>query len=256
MARRQDIQDATGAVGRLPGYGTLEAWGAGAPAASAAGFAKGCLYHDVTNALLYLNTGTTTSATWSLLGNSGGTLSSLTVTTGTVTTLTSTTATITTLNPTNIVRASQRYQVGRGGSAKAGTTAGWTVNAGNNLGTIATVAQSQTGSTLVIGLTGLRVGDTITGFSVYSSINSAGNTVTLDGDLRKITIAAGAAGTDASVGTMTQVSVTAATASTATKTGLTEVVTAGVAYYLLLTATTGATTTIELSQVEVIVTTG
>src|SRR5262245_30412198 len=87
-----------------------------------------------------------------------------TITSATITTLTSTTATITTINPTNIVRASQTYKIGRGGTAKAGTTAGWTVNAGNNLGTIGTVAQSQTNSTLVVAIPNLHVGDTITAF--------------------------------------------------------------------------------------------
>lgn len=137
---------------------------------------------------------------------------------------------------------------------KAGTTAGWTVAAGNNLGTLATMAQSQTAGTLVAYICGLEVGDTITGFGVYSSINSAGGTVTLDADLRKIVIAAGASGTDSSIGTITQVSVTAATASSATKTGLSETVVAGTTYYLLLTGTTAASTTIELTDLELTVT--
>lgn len=150
----------------------------------------------------------------------------------------------------SIVRTGQAKKVGE--RAKAGTTAGWTVAAGNNLGTIATVAQSQTSATLVIPIDGLHVGDTITGFGVFSSINSAGNTVTLDCALRKLTIAAAATATDAAVGTgMTQVSVTAATASSASKTGLTEVVASGTQYYLLLTCTTGATTTLELDAVEI-----
>lgn len=154
-----------------------------------------------------------------------------------------------------VVRTGYIEQLGRAGTAKAGTTAGWVVNAGNNLGTIATIPQSQTASTLVVAVPNLHVGDTITGFSVYSSINSSGGAVTLDANLRKLTIAAGATGTDASVGSITQVAVSAATASSASKTGLTEVVTAGVSYYLLITATTAASTTIELSQIEISVTT-
>ena len=152
----------------------------------------------------------------------------------------------------SIVRTSQTYKVNS--KVKAGTTAGWTVSAGNNLGTIATVAQSQTSSTLVVQIDGLHVGDTITGFSIYSSINSAGNTATLDANLRKLTLAAGATATDASVASITQVSVTAATASTATKGSLTEVVAAGTSYYILLTATTAASTTIELDSIEITVT--
>jgi len=139
--------------------------------------------------------------------------------------------------------------------AKAGTTSGWTVGATNNLGTIATVAASQTACTLVMRIDGLHVGDTITGFATFASINSAGGAVTLDANLRKITVAAGANGTDASVANATQVSVSAATASSQSTTGLTEVVASGTVYYLLLTATTAASTTIELSSVEITVTT-
>jgi len=129
------------------------------------------------------------------------------------------------------------------------------VGAANNLGTLATVAASQTNSTLVAYLSGLHVGDTITAFDINSSINSAGNTVTLDANLRSLTIAAGATGTDASIGSITQVSVTAATASNAAKTGLSQVVADGVQYYILLTATTGASTTIELDSIFLTITT-
>lgn len=65
--RRHDVQDATGILEKLVSRGTVQAYGAGAPTASAIGFAKGCLYHDVTNGALYLNTGTSASATWTLL---------------------------------------------------------------------------------------------------------------------------------------------------------------------------------------------
>lgn len=139
--------------------------------------------------------------------------------------------------------------------AKIGTTAGFVIT-GLNTAAIATMAQSQTAGTLSLYLD-LKVGDIITGYKVYSSINSAGGAVTLDAALRTGTIAAGATATDAAVasGSITQVAVTAATASTATVTGLSTTVAAGVGYYILLTGTTAASTTIEINQVEVIVTT-
>lgn len=165
-----------------------------------------------------------------------------------------TTATITTLTTTSIVRTGYPYKIGAG--AKAGTTAGWTVGAGNNLGTIATVAASQSACTLVVPVVNVHIGDTITGFRVVASINSAGGTVTLDADLRKLVVAAGATATDSSIGTLTQVSVATATASNTTKTGLTEVVAAGTRYYLLLTVTTAGSTTLELDDLEITVTTG
>lgn len=250
---KQQFADPRGIlIKNMAGNGVL-AVGSGAPTDSVAGYSIGCYYVRTdggASTAAYVNVGSATSSTWKKLGLDGATIAALTVTA-----LTATTATITTLNPTSIVRASQTYQLGRGGTAKAGTTAGWTVNAGNNIGTIATVAASQTSSTLVVAIPNLHVGDTITGFGVYSSINSAGGAVTLDANLRSLTIGAAASATDASIASITQVSVSAATASSATKTGLSTVVTLGVNYYLLLTATTAGSTTIELDQIEVTVTT-
>lgn len=157
----------------------------------------------------------------------------------------------------SMVRSGVVRQVGLA-RCKVGTTAGWTVNAANNIGTVATVAASQTNSTLVVPLH-VNVGETITAIGISASINSAGNTVTLDCNLRSLTPAAGATATDASIASLTQISVTAATAVTPASlgsfTGLTTTVVSGTQYYLLLTATTGASTTIELDQIEVTVTT-
>ncbi len=145
------------------------------------------------------------------------------------------------------------------GYAKVGATAGWVVGGGAvNTGLTATCPASQTGSTLVIPLSGLKIGDTITGVYLTGQIESAGNTVTLDMDLRKMTAAA-ADVADASVDTMTQISVTADTAVSSANGGitdLTEVVAEGETYYLLLTATTGASTDIALQGAVVEVTEG
>ncbi|MCI0349389.1 MAG: hypothetical protein L0Z53_08185 [Acidobacteriales bacterium] len=133
---------------------------------------------------------------------------------------------------------------------KVGAAAGWTVGAANNLPYVGTVAASQTAGTLVLPIDGLRIGDTITGFRVVAQVESAGGTVTIDADLRATTNVA-AEPTDASIGTMTQVSVTADTAVSQAKTGLSEVVTSGKTYYLLLTATTAASTDIILQACEI-----
>lgn len=145
------------------------------------------------------------------------------------------------------------FQVGQG--AKVGGTAGWVVGAANNLPYLATLPASQTGSTLIIPITGLNLGDVISGFRVVAQIESAGNTVTLDGDLRATTNVA-AEPTDASIGTMTQVSVTADTAASQAKTGLSEIVTSGKTYYLKLTGTTAASTDIILQACEITVNEG
>lgn len=147
-----------------------------------------------------------------------------------------------------IVRTGQVRQVGT--AAKIGTTAGFVVNAANNIYSY-TVPASQTNSTLVIPIMGLKVGDTITAFGVSGFITSAGGTVTLDVNLRSQTAASGSL-TDASVATMTQISVTGNTlvsaAGNGSKSGLSTVVTADVALYLLVTVTTGASCTVGLSN--------
>lgn len=151
----------------------------------------------------------------------------------------------------SVVRTGQEYAFSLAG-AKAGATAGWVVGAGDNLQQ-ATLPQSQTASTLVIPVGGLKVGDTITAFKLFGQIESAGNGVTVDADLRAQTNVA-ADPTDASIGAITQVSVTADTAMSATKSALSSVVTATKAYYILVTATTGASTDIRLLGFSVTVT--
>jgi hypothetical protein len=142
------------------------------------------------------------------------------------------------------------FQIGT--RAKIGATAGFAVGAADNLPYVATCPASQTGSTLIIPIDGLNIGDVITGFKVVAQVESAGGAVTIDGDLRATTNVA-AEPTDASIGTMTQVSVTADTAVSQEKTGLTEIVTSGKTYYLKLTATTAAATDIIVQACEITV---
>lgn len=131
----------------------------------------------------------------------------------------------------------------------AGATAGWakpSAHASFTNSGIVGLPASQTASTFVLPLTGLKVGDTITGFKIAAQIESAGGAVTLDADLRKITNAA-ANPTDASIGGITQVAVTADTAVAASKTlDTAEVVAADEQYYILITGTTAGSTDIQL----------
>lgn len=141
--------------------------------------------------------------------------------------------------------------------AKIGATAGWAVAAADNKNSLARCPASQTASTIVVPLSYLKVGDIITAFHLAGQIESAGNTVTLDAELRKQTVAAGDL-VDASVASMTQVSVTADTAlsssNTAKTLGTAETVGADESFYLLITATTAASTDIDLSAVAVTLT--
>lgn len=139
--------------------------------------------------------------------------------------------------------------------AKIGTTAGWIIQTNDNLGLSATCPASITVATLVIPVSGLTVGDKITAFSIVGQIESAGNTVILNADLRKLTSASGDVA-DASVGAITQISVTADVIISSSKTGLTEVVAANETFYVLLTATTGVLTDIALQGITITVSEG
>lgn len=135
-------------------------------------------------------------------------------------------------------------------TAKIGATAGWVVGAADNLGLLATLPAAQTASTLVIPITHLNISDIITGFYLIGQIEAtSGDTVTLDADLRKLTAVAGDV-TDASIGAITQLSVTADTLisnANATKTlAAAETVSGLETFYILITATTGAVADVVL----------
>ena len=145
--------------------------------------------------------------------------------------------------------------VGSALAAKLGSTgAGWVIDAADDK-FLQTLPASQTAEKLIIPVQGLHVGDTITGFGLVGQIESAGGAVTVDGELRKQTAAA-ADVTDASVGSMTQISVTADTAIDATqdKGSLAEVVAPGETFYIIVTATTAASTDVAISGYSITVT--
>ncbi len=137
---------------------------------------------------------------------------------------------------------------------KVGATSGWVPQGTTDVST-ATLPASKTASTLVVPITGLRIGQTITGFNLLGSIGSVGGAVTLDADLRAQT-AAVAGPVDASLGTITQVAVTANTlvdATNSTKVLATPyVVTGEENLYVLIHGTTAASTTQTLQAVAII----
>lgn len=139
---------------------------------------------------------------------------------------------------------------------KVGATAGWVITGSTNL-PLATVPASQTGSTLVVPIIGLEVGDVISSIEVHGQVDSAGNAVTLAAALRKYKSAAAGGGTDSEAIASANIAnaVTADTLLNATAgkitAGSTITVAEDEAYYVLLTATTGATTDIEISNVVV-----
>lgn len=154
--------------------------------------------------------------------------------------------------PEAVIRESQKLVVNAAGQAKVGGTAGFVVAAASNIALV-TCPASQTGAKLVVPVPALKVGATITGFHLIGQAESAGGNVTIDADLRKHTAAA-ADVADASVGAITQLVVAADTILSATNTrkaSLSEVVGADETYYVLITATTAASTDIALQGVAI-----
>lgn len=144
------------------------------------------------------------------------------------------------------------YRVLCDARAKVGTTSGWVVNAANNLGLMATLPAGQSGSTMVVRLDHLAVGEKVRGFYPVGQVESGGNTATLTVELRKLTAAA-ADVTDATVATTGAVNYTAdAMLGRITQPAECDVTVAdGESYYFLITGTTAASTDIALMGVMV-----
>lgn len=143
------------------------------------------------------------------------------------------------------------------GLGKVGATTGWVSGGGAvNTGLAGTLIASQTNSTLVIPITGLKEGDTIIGFHLIGQIESAGGSVTLNADLRKHAALA-ADPSDASLGAIAALVVTADAKVDDTNAkkllDAPEVVGRDETFYVLLTGTTAAATDIALMGIAVLV---
>ena len=119
------------------------------------------------------------------------------------------------------------------------------IKTGINTGML-TLAQSATADTWVIHLSGLHEGDIITGMGIHGQIDSGGNAVTVDYELREQTAVVTGC-TDASVQAGTQIAKSADyLIDEHTDVATPHTVTEGKLLYLLVTCTTAATTDIEL----------
>lgn len=141
-------------------------------------------------------------------------------------------------------------------NGKVGATAGWLITATDDI-SHATLPASKTDSTLVVPISGLFVGDTVTAVAAGGQIESAGGEVTLVMSVRKLTNAA-ADNTDAEIGADNVGTVIADTALSSSNLGATlatpEVLAAGESLYVLFTGTTAASTDIDLTHLLVTVT--
>lgn len=156
---------------------------------------------------------------------------------------------------TGLTRTAQKVLIQNG--AKVGATAGAVVAAADNKNSLARVPASQTASTIVVPLSGLKVGDILTSYHLVGQIESGGGTCTVDAALRKQTAAAGDL-VDAAVtgGGITQLSVTADTIMSAANTSpasmTADTVGADETFYLLVTVTTALATDVDLQAVAVV----
>jgi hypothetical protein len=156
----------------------------------------------------------------------------------------------------SIVRASRQIVIPICGNAKVGATAGWVITGGTNICHATLPASQSSGSTLVVPITGLEIGDTLTAVDVVGQVESAGNTVNLVLSVRKLTSGA-ADNTDAELATDNVGNLAADTVLSSANlgvTGLTEVLAANESLYALLTGTTNASTDIDLMSLVVTVT--
>lgn len=146
------------------------------------------------------------------------------------------------------VRAGRKIVTPICGNAKVGATAGWVITGADNI-CHATLPASQTSSTLIVPVTGIEIGDTLTGVSLMGQVESAGGNVTLVMSVRKLTTAA-ADNTDTEIGTDnvgTLVADTLISSANMAVTGLTEVLAEGETIYILLTGTTAGSTDIDIT---------
>lgn len=155
------------------------------------------------------------------------------------------------VNPANgVFTNGTPFKVAAG--AKVGATAGWVLGGGAvNTGNMATLPASQTASTLIVPIPMLQEGQSITGWYMVGNVTSSGNTVTIDGDLRRLDAASGGP-TDNSYATQSQFTATTNTilsSSNCGKGGSATVWGASRTGYLLVTATTGAACTVTLQHI-------
>jgi hypothetical protein len=153
---------------------------------------------------------------------------------------------------TDLVTPAATRRVTPAATGKVGATAGWVLGAASNI-SLATLPASQTASTLVVPVQGLRVGDRIMGFYAVGQVEAAGNEVGFTLALRKMTAAA-ADVTDSAVAALDEVLFFADATLSASNTrvaDVSEVVGADESFYFLVTATTDAATDIALQALVV-----
>ena len=151
-----------------------------------------------------------------------------------------------------LIRKARRYNIAVVGQGKVGATAGWVITGATDIGH-ATLPASQTSSTLVVPLPPLAIGSKIRGLYACGQVESAGNNAALTLALKKQQNVA-AANSVSEVGTKSTGNIAAdavlddSNTAIAATGGINEEVKAGFNYYALITATTAASTDIDLTH--------
>lgn len=136
-----------------------------------------------------------------------------------------------------------------------GIVLGWQVNAPDDGGMLATLASGLQGDTLIVPVADLYVGDVVNGFYLIGLASSVGATLTIDCDLRQLTVTT-AGIVDVSVGTMPTLiaTTTAVLGPVTTQANVLQMVADGETYYLRIKATTGNLCSISLQAVGINIT--
>lgn len=113
---------------------------------------------------------------------------------------------------------------------------------------------SKTALKWIVPITGVHIGDIITGYKVNGQAESGGNAYTLDCDIYESTMAAGDITEASKSAAITQVTGTADAIIAATKASLAITVTTAKPLYFILTGTTAASTDLAVASIELTVT--
>lgn len=145
-------------------------------------------------------------------------------------------------------RAGQIYHIAASRGRPGATSSVGYVSTGTDK-PILTLAASATADTWVIPITWMHEGDIVTKMGIHGQVESAGNTATIDYELRKMTAVA-TGSTDTSVQAGTQISKTADyLVNDTTDLATPYTIVCGDCLYMLITCTTAAATDIELLSI-------
>lgn len=135
---------------------------------------------------------------------------------------------------------------------KVGATAGWTAGEAADTGYIASLPASQTDSTLIIPVTGIPINSLITGFSIRGIATSAGNAITIDADLIRLDAESNGVNDETTVVSISTQNISAnARLSASASVSSSQTVSNFQSFFVVVTGTTAASTSVDLHSITV-----